>query len=395
MSDEEQTRRSGGGGVDVVVVGGGAVGVCTAYYLSSLGRRVAVVEKTGVACAASGKAGGFLARDWCDGGPTEALARAGFDLHASLAEEHDNPWEYRRLNTIAVKHFTRSKDKVRTKSTPWIDGSSSKEQVLGTPETTAQVTPGKFVRALMQAAQSRGAVLVEEEVTGLITAEGDGDGREGKGGEATTTADATADARNPRITGVRLASGQELRAPKVVLAMGPWTHVAREWLRSVPDITGDKAHSIVLRPPQDSGIDATAVFIGYSDKGKMEHPEIYPRPDGSVYVCGCGDNTPLPPSAGDITPSAGRCEALREIAGRLSSHLHGLVPETTQACYLPISPDGLPAIGELCSGLYVAAGHSCWGILMSPSTGRAMAEFLTSGAATSVDIRAFDPKRLI
>lgn len=50
-----------------VVVGAGAVGACTAYFLAQKatpGLSVTVVEKTKVACAASGKAGGFLARDW-------------------------------------------------------------------------------------------------------------------------------------------------------------------------------------------------------------------------------------------------------------------------------------------------------------------------------------------
>ncbi|KAL2906341.1 putative oxidoreductase C1F5.03c [Bienertia sinuspersici] len=32
-------------------------------------RSVTVVEQSSVACAASGKAGGFLALDWCDDGP--------------------------------------------------------------------------------------------------------------------------------------------------------------------------------------------------------------------------------------------------------------------------------------------------------------------------------------
>ena len=45
-----------------------------------------MIERTGVACAASGKSGGFLARDWCDGTPVQALARRSFDLHAELAE---------------------------------------------------------------------------------------------------------------------------------------------------------------------------------------------------------------------------------------------------------------------------------------------------------------------
>jgi hypothetical protein len=54
---------------------------------------VTVVERTDVACAASGKAGGFLARDWCDGAPLGRLARRGFELHADLAVRFDGAWD--------------------------------------------------------------------------------------------------------------------------------------------------------------------------------------------------------------------------------------------------------------------------------------------------------------
>src|SRR5215207_6184961 len=83
----------------VVICGGGAIGASTAYFLGLHGVAVTVIERTGVACAASGKSGGFLARDWCDGTPLQALARRSFDLHASLAEEMRGDWGYRRLIT--------------------------------------------------------------------------------------------------------------------------------------------------------------------------------------------------------------------------------------------------------------------------------------------------------
>ena len=59
----------------VVVCGGGVIGACTALFLSRRGVEVTVVERTEVAAAASGKAGGFLARDWCTRTPLDALAQ--------------------------------------------------------------------------------------------------------------------------------------------------------------------------------------------------------------------------------------------------------------------------------------------------------------------------------
>ena len=89
----------------VVICGGGVVGACLAYFLSLRpGVEAVVVERTGIACAASGKAGGFLALDWCDGTPLGPLARRGFALHAGLAADlgGEDRWGYRRLDTLAV-----------------------------------------------------------------------------------------------------------------------------------------------------------------------------------------------------------------------------------------------------------------------------------------------------
>ena len=60
----------------VCIVGGGVVGASTAYYLTQRGHRdVTLVEAVEVAHAASGRAGGFLALDWCDGQDTRQLTR--------------------------------------------------------------------------------------------------------------------------------------------------------------------------------------------------------------------------------------------------------------------------------------------------------------------------------
>ncbi len=66
----------------VLIVGGGVIGTSIAYHLAVRGAAVTVLERSAVACAASGKSGGFLALDWCDGTPLMALARRSFALHA-------------------------------------------------------------------------------------------------------------------------------------------------------------------------------------------------------------------------------------------------------------------------------------------------------------------------
>src|SRR5437764_5721534 len=83
----------------VVILGGGVIGASAAYRLAVRGAEVTVVERSAVACAASGKSGGFLALDWCDGTPLMQLARRSFALHAELADDLGGAWGYRRMTT--------------------------------------------------------------------------------------------------------------------------------------------------------------------------------------------------------------------------------------------------------------------------------------------------------
>src|SRR6266853_6239635 len=83
----------------VLICGGGVIGASIACFLARRGIDVVVAERHCVACAASGKAGGFLALDWNDAAQLEALARRSFGLHAQLAEELGGDCGYRRLTT--------------------------------------------------------------------------------------------------------------------------------------------------------------------------------------------------------------------------------------------------------------------------------------------------------
>jgi glycine/D-amino acid oxidase-like deaminating enzyme len=67
-----------------------------------------------------------------------------------------------------------------------------------------------------------------------------------------------------------------------------------------------------------------------------------------------------------------------------------------QACFRPVTQDGLPLIGRVqqTEGVYVATGHNVWGILNAPATGEALAELIADGVARSTDLTPFDPMRL-
>ncbi|HWD57973.1 MAG TPA: FAD-dependent oxidoreductase, partial [Stellaceae bacterium] len=238
----------------VLICGGGAIGCSIAYFLGRRGVAVTVIESTGIACAASGKSGGFLARDWCQGTPVDALARRSFDLHAQLAEELDGDWGYRRLDTYGGFASARGLGRPfeSAHAIDWFAPEVVVSQALGSPETTAQVHPGGFTQAMLRAAEAHGATLRQGRVTGIL--------RDGT-----------------RVTGVEV-EGEPIAGDVVVIAMGPWSILAAGWL-SLPPVFGLKGHSLVFAtgdrvPPE-------AAFLEYQEAGgAVLTPELFPRTDG-------------------------------------------------------------------------------------------------------------------
>jgi glycine/D-amino acid oxidase-like deaminating enzyme len=191
--------------------------------------------------------------------------------------------------------------------------------------------------------------------------------------------------------GVRL-DGETVEADAVVLAMGPWTGGVGRRL-GLPRVLGLKGYSVTLRGAE---VPAHALFVDYrTADGRHLEPEIFPRPDGSVYVCGMADPAPLPDSPDEVDVSEAACATLARAAGRVATALAGARIDRRQACYRPVTDDNLPLIGRVPAvpGAYVATGHGPWGMLNAPATGLALAELIVDGAAALVDLRPFDPAR--
>src|SRR4051795_3064631 len=155
--------------MQVLICGGGVIGASIAYFLSLRGIKANVIERTGIACAASGKSGGVLARDWCDGTPLEPLAQRSFDLHAELADRLGNDWFYRRLTTYGGLAPLRHRG---SHALGWLSERVAVGRRLGSPETTAQVHPARFTAAMMRAAEAQGAELRGGRITGINTSAG-------------------------------------------------------------------------------------------------------------------------------------------------------------------------------------------------------------------------------
>ena len=113
-------------------------------------------------------------------------------------------------------------------------------------------------------------------------------------------------------------------------------------------------------------------------------------------MCGISSQSPLPINPGLVAPDEGAIDRLTALCARMSPVLAKSPILVSQACYRPVTGDGLPMIGAVpgARGAYVATGHGVWGILNAPATGEAMAELILDGAAKAVDLSPFDPARL-
>jgi glycine/D-amino acid oxidase-like deaminating enzyme len=196
-----------------------------------------------------------------------------------------------------------------------------------------------------------------------------------------------------RVEGVEV-DGQLLEADVVVIAMGPWSILAAAWL-PLPAVYGLKGHSLIFETGRD--VSAEALFLEYQEAtGEVQAPELFPRPDGTTYVCGISSESPLPIDPAAVVPDPDAIERLQRICNRVSPVLASANIRARQACYRPITRDGLPLIGRVpgIEGAYIATGHSVWGILNAPATGEAMAELIADGTTRAIDLSPFNPGRL-
>merc|ERR1712130_368428 len=316
-----------------------------------------------------------------------------------LADDLDGPtnYEYRTLDSysaqINLSHTESSggvhpASAVKNEQRAWLDGPAcnpedpNQFQIIGTPNTTAQVHPRLFCETLVRALTQHKHVTIREgvPVQGLRFGEKD-------------------------VTSIILSNGEIIDdADDIVLALGPWTAtIVSQWLQTAHPafsqklstvIQPAKYYSVVIEPKTNEDkakIPAAVLFLSLQNEGpraKQTEPEIYPRSSGQVYLCGTGEDIPLPSDPSTVEASvAEKCDILTSIAGSVSSLLQveeqNGVPATAdllvkQACYLPLSDTGLPLMGRVpnTEHLWIAAGHGCWGILNSPATGAVMAEMI-------------------
>lgn len=275
----------------------------------------------------------------------------------------------------------------------WFNGNLVREYAeMGLPgfTETAQVHPLQFTQAMASLARDAGTdIRTNAKVTRIFL------------NKAATA-----------VTGVAYldrGTGETRTIPGVtdiVVAAGPWTGRLLPRTR----VTGLRAHSVVFA----ADVSPYAVFTNISlpadwvpphraargqrrrHRGNVD-PEVYARPGGEVYACGEPDRAvPLPETADLVRTDEAQCDDMVSYLGTVSSVLSAAPVVAKQACYMPQFEDGqgAPLVGPASvAGLWVASGHTCWGIQNGPGTGKLLSEFIFEGAARSADVAELDPRR--
>ncbi len=407
---------------DIVVIGAGIVGICAAAFLAEAGKRVLVVDRTGI-CeeTSSGNASAFAFSDvlplahkgmmknlpkwltdplgplairpsylpqllpwllcfWRAGRTGYEAALAGQAGLMRLAEAewmalldrsstrpmlredgslelYESEAEFRGAlpGWAARERFGISFRHVEGEELASLQPGLSRQFVKGTfvPGWKTADDPMLLGKAVWAYAETKGARFVHATVVDV--------------------------SGSPHEVALRLADGREIRAPKLLIATGAWSHL---WTRRFGDkvpLETERGYNTTL-PGDAFDVKRQLIFSGH---GFVITPlSTGLRVGGAVELGGL-----------KLPPNYARSKAMLEKARRF---LPGLKTEGGREWmgYRPSMPDSLPVIGRARSApnVFYAFGHGHLGLTQAAATGRLVRD-LVSGDVPAIDLAPFSPLR--
>jgi glycine/D-amino acid oxidase-like deaminating enzyme len=350
---------------DVVVIGGGIVGTAAAAFLAGAGKRVILVERDGLASAASGANSGVVQHPF---DPVLAgLYRATIELYRELSRTSANfklaerpagmlfvtqreDAARHQAASVAAQFPELSADVLGGAALQAIEPALAPDLWACRVDIGYPVWPGASTYAYASLAEERGATI-----------------RQGRAATLNRAGDA--------ITGVTV-NGERIDAGQVLVAAGPWSpeliDPTGHW-QPIRPLWGAVVEVELADPPryvlEQAGIEAS---IG-TDANEHERPDLdfslVSMPGVSVVGSTFLLNEPNPR---DWQEPILRLAA-KFVPGVVDAPIRGV-----RACPRPLSADGRPLIGEIpgLAGLYVCAGHGPWGISTGPASARLVADLM-------------------
>ncbi|NUQ01868.1 MAG: FAD-dependent oxidoreductase, partial [Armatimonadetes bacterium] len=349
---------------DTIVVGGGVVGLAVAYELRQAGQAVLVLEQGHLGRGSSGVGGGFVSLLSQQSPAMLGLVRESSKRYASVAERLGADIGLRSCGSLllapseaelTILHTAGGELSALGLSATVITGDSLRElepcvapTVVAALEVDSdlQIDPVRLLHAYRDALVREGGEVRE----GRLVA-----GLQRHGG---------------RVTGVRTQYG-DIDADQVVLATGCWTPVLMPPTHAA-FVRPRRGQLLVARPRRRCvqhlllgadylGAKFTNTTIGFSLEQTV---------DGVVRLGGTREWSGFDPRPTALLCSVQKNAARHVVLGDLEwSHaVAGLRPATA---------DGLPLIGSLGKGLWIATGHEGSGFATAPATAARLAAAIT------------------
>ncbi|WP_330480284.1 glycine oxidase ThiO [Streptomyces sp. NBC_01550] len=372
-------------GSDVLVIGGGIIGLVTAWRAAQRGLRTAVVDPDpggGAARVAAGMLAAVTELHYGEQmllGLNVASAARYPAFAAELEAASGQDIGFRACGTLAValdsddRAHLRELHALQHRSglqSEWLTGRECRrlEPMLAPGvrgglrvDGDHQVDPRRLAAALLTACERAGVVFHRDRAERLVVV-------------------------RDRATGALLAAGTELAADQIVLAAGSLSgRLAGLPVEVVPPVRPVKGQVLRLTVPA-----AYAPFLTRTVRAVVRGSHVYlvPRENGELVVGATSEEM-----GWDTTVTAGGVYELLRDAHELVPGITELPLTETRAGLRPASPDNAPLLGPTAlPGLHLATGHHRNGVLLTPVTGDAMAELLTTGELPAV-ARPFTPGR--
>lgn len=354
---------------DIVVVGGGIVGTAAAAFLASAGAKVVLVEREGLASAASGANSGVVQQPFDR--ILAGLYRETIELYRELSRRSAS---FTLAPEPAGMLFVSESEEAVHRQAAGVSADF--------PELRVEVAGGPALRVLdpalapdvwacrvdigypvMPGATTYAYASLAEELGATI--------RQGRAASLSRSGD--------RVTGVTI-NGQTLTADAVLVAAGPWAPAVIDpsgrWA-PIRALWGAVVEIELANPPchvlEQAGIEAS-IGTGAGEHGPRDHfLSLVPMSGVSVVGSTFLDREPDPREWQEPVLRL----AARFVPGVADAPIRGL-----RACPRPLSVDGRPLIGAVpgVRNLYVCAGHGAWGISTGPASARLAADLILGRA---------------
>jgi sarcosine oxidase subunit beta len=365
---------------EAIIIGAGVMGASLAFHLTQAGmQRVTVLDKKGLCGGMTAKSGALVRmhytnepearmafaalryfQNWHDmvGGEC-GFTRTGFIMTVTPANSERLRRNVEMLQRVGVNTSVLTPQELRELQ-PFVQADDL--TIAAYEPDSGYADPRATATAFMQQAQRQGATLHEGVAVTAIRTHGG------------------------RAVGVETDEGA-FEAPIVIVMAGPWSDRLLRTVGIDLPLTPQRAQiAFYHRPPALA--EGHMVFID----GALG---TYFRPHGeSLTLVGVGSWKPEPPPDPDRYNEANDPDFIPAAKAKAARRIPGLQQaeyERGHAGIYDVSPDSRAILDRApgIDGLYIAAGFSGTGFKISPAVGACMAELITQGRASFVDITPF------